>query len=64
MFFEFCPILPFLHYLILNLCDNVFIFIICTKYSFVIKKYFYFNDSVFLFYMKSFIFMFYTSFDC
>ena len=29
--FQFCYIFLFSHYLILNLCDNVFIFIICTK---------------------------------
>ena len=29
-FFKFCYIFLFSHYLILNLCDNVFIFIVCT----------------------------------
>ena len=38
----FCYTLPFLHYLILNLWDNVFIFIICTtlnNISYNIKLY-------------------------
>ena len=29
--FQFCYTFLFSHYLILNLCDNVFDFIICTK---------------------------------
>ena len=31
LFFNFCYIFLFSYYLILNLCDNDFIFIICTK---------------------------------
>ena len=60
--FQFCYRFLFSHYLVLNLCDNVFIFIISTKFLkckiLLIKKYLYFNDSNFLCYMKIFMIWF------
>ena len=61
-FFNFGCIFLFSYYLILNLCDNVFIFIICTKLLWckilIKKRYLYFNDWNFLWYMKFFIIWF------
>ena len=49
----------FSHYQVLNLCDNLFIFVISTKLLqceiLIIKKYLFSSDSSFLCYMKIFI---------
>ena len=57
--FQFCYRFLFSRYLVLNLCDIVFIFIISTKLLkrkiLIIKRYLHFHDLNFLCYMKIFM---------
>ena len=69
IFFKFCFIFLFSYYLILNFCDNAFVFTSsyvqnCYNEKFLLQKNdLHFNDSIYLYDMKFFIYGFHTPFD-